>query len=218
MYSLTKENYLKAIYRLSQKGNHKITLTALAEEMSINAASVVDMVKKLSDKKLINYDKKRGAKFTGKGNRIALDVVRKHRLWEVFLLEKLGYSWDVVHEIAEQLEHVKHDELADRLDKFLDYPDHDPHGDPIPNAEGEIPLTANTLLSEIDAGMTCQVAAVNDASPDFLKYLEQLLVSIGTRIKVIETIPFDGSIVIQISQAKTTVSKKVAVSLFVTLT
>ena len=100
--------------------------------------------------------------------------MRKHRLWEVFLLEKLGYSWDVVHEIAEQLEHVKHDELADRLDKFLGYPDHDPHGDPIPNAEGEIPLTANTLLSEIDEGMTCQVAAVNDASPDFLKYLEQL--------------------------------------------
>lgn len=216
MHSLTEENYLKAIYRLSQKGLDKITPTALAEEMSINAASVVDMIKKLSDKKLINYDKQKGAKLTAQGNKIALDIVRKHRLWEVFLLEKLGYSWDVVHDIAEQLEHIKHEELADRLDKHLGFPKYDPHGDPIPNAKGEIPSIANTLLSEIEVCKTCQVTAVKDTSAVFLQYLEQLSIKIRTKIKVLEKIPFDGSMTIQIEKdVKTTVSKKFAESLFV---
>lgn len=216
MHSLTEENYLKAIYRLSQKGLDKVTPTALAEEMSINAASVVDMIKKLSDKKLISYDKHKGVKLTALGNKIALDIVRKHRLWEVFLLEKLGYSWDIVHDIAEQLEHVKHEELADRLDKYLGFPEYDPHGDPIPNAKGEIPSIANTLLSEIEVGKTCQVTAVKDTSAVFLQYLEQLSIKIGTKIKILEKIPFDGSMTVQIEKdVKTTVSKKFAESLFV---
>lgn len=216
MHSLTEENYLKAIYHLSQKGLDKITPTALAEEMSVNAASVVDMIKKLSEKKLINYDKQKGVKLTAQGNKIALDIVRKHRLWEVFLLEKLDYSWDVVHDIAEQLEHIKHEELADRLDKFLGYPEYDPHGDPIPNAKGEIPSTASTLLSEIEEGKICQVTAVKDTSAVFLQYLEQLSIKIGTKIRVLEKIPFDGSMAVQVGkEVKTTVSKKFAVSLFV---
>lgn len=216
MHSLTEENYLKAIYRLSQKGLDKITPTALAEEMSVNAASVVDMIKKLSEKKLISYDKQKGAKLSAQGNKIAIDIVRKHRLWEVFLLEKLGYSWDVVHEIAEQLEHIQHEELADRLDKLLGYPEYDPHGDPIPNAKGEIPSTENTLLSEIEEGNICQVTAVKDTSAVFLQYLEQLSIKIGTKIKVLEKIPFDGSMVVQLGkEVKVTVSKKFAESLFV---
>lgn len=216
MHSLTEENYLKAIYRLSQKDLDKITPTALAEEMSINAASVVDMIKKLSDKKLISYDKQKGANLTGQGNKIALDIVRKHRLWEVFLLEKLGYTWDVVHDIAEQLEHIKHEELANRLDKYLGFPEYDPHGDPIPNSKGEIPTIANTVLSEIEEGKNCQVAAVKDTSVVFLQYLEQLSIKIGTNIKVLEKIPFDGSMNIQIEKdVNTTVSKKFADSLFV---
>lgn len=216
MHSLTEENYLKAIFRLSQKGLDKTTPTALAEEMRINAASVVEMIKKLSDKKLISYDKQKGVKLTVQGNKIALDIVRKHRLWEVFLLEKLGYSWDVVHDIAEQLEHIKHEELSDRLDKFLGYPEYDPHGDPIPNAKGEMPSTANTLLSEIKEGKICQVTAVKDTSAVFLQYLEQLSIKIGTKVKVLEKIPFDGSMVVQIGKdVKATVSKKFADSLFV---
>lgn len=216
MHTLTEENYLKAIYRLSQKGNGKITPTAIAEEVSVNAASVVDMIKKLTEKKLISYDKSKGAKLTDKGNKIALEIVRKHRLWEVFLLEKLGYSWDVVHEIAEQLEHIKHEGLTDRLDKFLDFPEYDPHGDPIPKANGEMPTTVNTLLSEIEIGKTCQVAAVKDTSTIFLQYLEKLSVNIGTKIKVLDKIPFDGSMTIQIGKdTKTAVSKKFAESLFV---
>jgi DtxR family Mn-dependent transcriptional regulator len=216
MHSLTEENYLKAVYHLTKKGMDKITPTAMAEEMSINAASVVDMIKKLSGKKLITYDKQQGAKLTDHGNKIAIDIVRKHRLWEVFLLEKFGYSWDVVHDIAEQLEHIKHKDLADRLDKFLGYPKYDPHGDPIPNANGEIPSTANILLSDIEVGKICQVTAVKDTSAVFLQYLEQLGINIGTKIEVFEKIAFDGSMVVQIGKDfKTTVSKKLAESLFV---
>ncbi len=216
MNSLTEENYLKAIYRLSEKGNTKITPTAIAEAISVNAASVVDMIKKLSEKKLITYDKTKGAKLTDKGTKTALAVVRNHRLWEVFLLEKLGYSWDVVHEIAEQLEHIKHPELADRLDKFLGYPQYDPHGDPIPKSSGEMSTTVKTLLSEIAVGKICRVVAVKDTSPMFLQYLLQLSVSISTKIKVLDKIPFDGSMTIQIGKdTKATVSKKFAESLLV---
>ena len=216
MNSLTEENYLKAIYRLSQIGNIKITPTAIAEAISVNAASVVDMIKKLSEKKLISYDKTKGAKLTDKGMKTALAIVRNHRLWEVFLLEKLGYSWDVVHGIAEQLEHIKHPELADRLDKFLGFPKYDPHGDPIPKSSGEMPTTVKTLLSEIALGKICRVATVKDTSPMFLKYLLQLSVSINTKIKVLDKIPFDGSMIIQIGKdTKTTVSKKFAESLLV---
>ncbi len=215
-HTLTEENYLKAIFLLSQKENEKITPTLIAEEMNINAASVVDMIKKLSEKKLISYDKTKGTKLTDKGNKIALNIVRKHRLWEVFLLEKLGYSWDVVHEIAEQLEHIKHDELADRLDKLLGFPEYDPHGDPIPKSNGEMPRAITTMLSEIEIGKTCQVAAVKDTSAVFLQYLEQLSINIGTKIKVLDKILFDGSMAIQIGKDfKTTVSKKFAESLLV---
>lgn len=216
MHSLTEENYIKAIYRLAQKGKTKITPTAIAEAINVNAASVVDMIKKLVEKKLINYDKTKGAKLTDKGYKLALDIVRNHRLWEVFLLKKLGYSWDVVHELAEQLEHIKHNELADRLDKFLGFPEYDPHGDPIPKSNGKIPATAHTLLSDIETGRTCRVAAVKDTSPMFLQYLLQLSVSIGTKIKVLDKTLYDGSLSIQIGKDfKTNVSLKFAQSLFV---
>ena len=174
------------------------------------------MIKKLVEKKLISYDKTKGAKLTEKGHKLALGIVRNHRLWEVFLLEKLGYSWDVVHEIAEQLEHIKHDELADRLEKFLGFPEYDPHGDPIPKSNGEMPVIVSTLLAEMAIGKTCRVVAVKDTSTLFLQYLQQLSVRIGTKIKVLDRVPYDGSIHIQIGkERKTTISKKFAESLLV---
>ncbi len=216
MHSLTEENYLKAIYALSQNGNIKITPTLIAEEVKVNAASVIDMIKKLSQKKLITYDKIKGAKLTDKGGKAAISIIRNHRLWEAFLLEKLNYSWDVVHEIAEQLEHIKHPELADRLDKFLGYPDYDPHGDPIPKSNGVMPKTFKILLTEIEIGKTCRVAAVKDTSSVFLQYLEKLAIGIGTKIKVLDKIDFDGSMSVQIGKgAKTIISKKFADSLLV---
>ncbi len=215
-HSLTEENYLKAIFSIAQKGRQKITITSLASVLQVNAASVVDMLKKLTDKKLINYDKVKGARLTEKGSKVAVTIVRNHRLWEVFLHEKLGYSWDVVHEIAEQLEHIKHEELADRLDQFLGHPEFDPHGDPIPKANGELPKVATTLLSELESGKSGKVAAVKDTSAVFLQYLQQLSIGIGTRLKVLEKIPFDDSIVILIGkEEKKSVSRKFADSLLV---
>ena len=131
--TFSEENYLKAIYHLEKQGHRKVSATAIAEELDNNPASVVDMLKRLSDKKLIQYDKNKGAVLTAAGQKVAVLIVRKHRLWEVFLHDKLGYSWDEVHDIAEQLEHIRDYDLPDRLDKFLGFPKYDPHGDPIPS-------------------------------------------------------------------------------------
>jgi DtxR family Mn-dependent transcriptional regulator len=216
MPSLSEENYLKAIYSLSQSNEGKISLTAIAESLGNNPVSVIDMLRKLGDKKLLIYDKKKGAKLTEKGHKTAIDVVRKHRLWESFLVEKLGYGWDKVHEIAEQLEHVHDTELANRLEKFLGYPEFDPHGDPIPKANGKIARISKTQLSEIDSGKSCFVTAVKNTSSEFLQYLQKLEIGIGTRIKVVEKIPFDESVVIQIEKgSKTTISKKLSQSILV---
>ncbi len=217
MQTLSEENYLKAIYKIGKPNfTEKISPTAIAEELNNNPASVVDMIKKLVDKKLISYEKTKGVKFTDKGKKAALLIVRKHRLWEVFLLEKLAYSWEEIHDIAEQLEHIHHPDLADRLDKFLGFPQFDPHGDPIPKSNGEIPVTSNTTLEEIEPGKKCQVVGVKDTSTPFLQYLKQLNVGIGTKISIIEKIAYDGSLIIKIgTEGNTTVSKKFSENILV---
>jgi DtxR family Mn-dependent transcriptional regulator len=209
VHTLTEENYLKAIFRISQNADVKITPTAIAEMLKNNPASVIDMIKKLSDKKLIDYDKREGVKLTESGLNDAIQIVRKHRLWEVFLLEKLNYNWDEIHDIAEELEHIQDDTLADRLDKFLGFPEYDPHGDPIPKANGKVPKSFSVTLANVKDGATCRVAAVKDTSSTFLQYLLKLNIGIGTSIRLIEKIPFDNSLVISIvGKEKTTVSQK----------
>lgn len=209
VHTLTEENYLKAIFRISQNADVKITPTAIAEMLKNNPASVIDMIKKLSDKKLIDYDKREGVKLTERGLNDAIQIVRKHRLWEVFLLEKLNYNWDEIHDIAEELEHIQDKTLADRLDKFLGFPEYDPHGDPIPKANGKVPKSFSVTLANVKDGTTCRVAAVKDTSSTFLQYLLKLNIGIGTSIRLIEKIPFDNSLVISIGEKeKTTVSQK----------
>ena len=216
MGSLSEENYLKAIYHLAQADNEKVTPTAIAKMLENNPASVIDMLKKLVEKKLISYDKKKGAKLTASGIKAAMEIVRKHRLWEVFLLEKLNYKWDEVHNLAEQLEHVGDSHLADRLDKFLGHPDYDPHGDPIPKADGKIAQVFKTKLIEAEPGKKYKVVAVKDDSAEFLSYLQKLGIGIGTKLKVIEKIPFDGSLVVQIGKnANITISHKFAENVLV---
>jgi DtxR family Mn-dependent transcriptional regulator len=216
MQTLSEENYLKAIYHIAGQGSDKVSVTAVSEALGNNPASVVDMLKKLTKKKLIQYDKSNGAKFTEKGLKSALLVVRKHRLWEVFLHSKLGYNWDEVHAMAEQLEHIQHLDLADRLEKFLGFPEYDPHGDPIPKSNGQMPNTFKKMLSETDVGESCTIVAVKDTSSVFLQYLQHLSITIGTKVKVLERIQFDGSMTIQIRRdLKTTVSRKFAESLLV---
>jgi len=209
MNTLSEENYLKAIFRLSQKSDEKISPTAIAEALGNNAASVVDMIRKLTDKQLIEYDKKIGVRLTEQGLKDSILIVRKHRLWEVFLLEKLGFHWDEIHDIAEELEHVSNVNLADRLDKFLGFPEYDPHGDPIPKANGKLPKSFTVSLAEAKTGTSCRVAAVRDTSNSFLQYLLKLGIGIGTTLNVLEKIEFDHSLVIQIGDGdKTTVSER----------
>ena len=216
MQTLSEENYLKAIYHLSRQGDVKVSAKAIADHMENNPASIIDMLRKLGEKKLIQYDKTKGARLTEKGLKAALQIVRKHRLWEVFLHQELGYSWHEVHDIAEQLEHIRDDELANRLDQFLGFPDYDPHGDPIPKSDGQLPGTSRTTLAEMEPGKPCQVVAVKDTSTAFLQYLQQLKIGIGTRLQVTEIIPFDGSLAIVIGKnEKATVSKKFADSILV---
>lgn len=209
MHTLSEENYLKSIYRLSQDEGVKITPTAIAESLRNNPASVVDMIRKLTDKQLIAYDKKSGVSLTPQGLKSAILIVRRHRLWEVFLLEKLGYHWDEIHDIAEELEHINDTTLADRLDKFLGFPEYDPHGDPIPKANGKMAKAYSVTLADMKAGTDCRVAAVRDTSSAFLQYLLKLDIGIGTNITLVEKISFDNSLVISINgAANTTVSQK----------
>ncbi len=209
MPSFSEENYLKAIYHLSKQNADKVSVKAIADALKNNPASVIDMVKKLKNQKLIQYDKVKGAKLTAKGEETALTIVRKHRLWEVFLKEKLGYNWDEVHDIAEQLEHIKQNDLADRLDKFLNFPEYDPHGDPIPKQNGKVPDVSRVTLFEAKIDKTYCVVAVKDTSKSFLQYLQDLEIGIGTKIKVTEKIKFDESMRILIGKnQKVTVSKK----------
>lgn len=214
--SLSEENYLKEIHHLAQNGEAKVSLTALAGRLGVNAASAVDMVRKLSGKKLLTYDKARGVKLTTSGTRVALSIIRSHRLWEVFLLQHLKYSWDEVHGIAEQLEHVKDPALVDRLDEYLGRPDYDPHGDPIPKPDGRIPRIPKTTLADVAKGATCTVAGIKDTSPAYLQYLQRLRISIGTRLKVVERIEYDRSLVIETGKGtRTGVSRQFAESVLV---
>jgi DtxR family Mn-dependent transcriptional regulator len=218
VHTLSEENYLKAIYHLGKDGEEKISPTAISQALNNNPASVIDMLKKLGDKKLLQYEKSKGVKLTEKGKKSALSVIRNHRLWEVFLVKKLGYTWDAVHVIAEQLEHVHQDELADRLDKYLSFPQYDPHGDPIPTSEGEMPSLSTITVLDVAAGKSCKVVGVRDTSASFLRYLQKLNISIGTVIKMVDTIDFDGSVNLLIGKnTRTTVSKKFAESVLVEL-
>lgn len=204
----SEENYLKAIYHLG-KMETKVSPKAIADALENNPASVIDMLKKLQDKELITYDKSNGAFLTPPGESTALDIIRKHRLWEVFLVEKLNYGWDEVHDIAEQLEHIHDDQLAKKLDDFLGNPAVDPHGDPIPSSSGKMPVYATTLLSDISINQSCKVGSVRDTSAPFLKYLKQLEVGLGARITVMDKQEFDNSMVITINGGtQKTVSNK----------
>jgi len=204
----SEENYLKAIYHLGKTEN-KVSPKAIADALENNPASVIDMLKKLQEKELITYDKTKGAFLSRTGEIAALDIIRKHRLWEVFLVDKLNYGWDEVHDIAEQLEHIHDDQLAKKLDDFLGNPAFDPHGDPIPGSNGKMPVYANTLLSDIAVNQVCKVGSVRDTSPAFLKYLKQLDLGLGAKIKVLEKQEFDNSMVITINggQQKTVSNK-----------
>ena len=172
------------------------------------------MLKKLAQKDLINYVKYQGVTLTDQGRKYALSIIRKHRLWEVFLVDKLGFRWDEIHEIAEQLEHVQSSLLTDRLDAFLNYPEFDPHGDPIPNAKGQISSLRQVFLCDMESGKTGTIAGVKDSSTLFLQYLEKIGIGIGSSFRIMDKISFDKSVEILVDNRKILVSREVAANLF----
>ena len=202
MNSFTEENYLKAIYKLEEKGHDKITTNAIAEKVNTMPASVTDMLKKLADKKLIKYEKYKGVSLTKSGEKVAVSTIRKHRLWEMFLVDKLGFKWDEVHDIAEQLEHIQSDMLVKRLDDFLKNPKFDPHGDPIPNEKGLFHSAKTIPLSEVDPLNKITIMAVIDHNPAFLQYLDKNGLSLGNKIWVKEIIDYDKSMNIMVNNSK----------------
>ncbi len=215
MYSLSEENYLKAIFQLQKNSTDGVSTNAIAEKMETKASSVTDMVKRLSEKKLVSYKKYKGVKLSSKGKQTAVQVIRKHRLWEVFLVDQLNFSWDEVHEVAEQLEHIKSKKLIKELDKFLDYPKMDPHGDPIPDENGNIIVSEKVLLSETELNSTVICVGVKDSSTDFLKFLDKNNISLGKKIKVLEKESFDESMLIKVEDIKLRISKQVSSNIYV---
>ncbi len=218
MLSITEENYLKALLKVGTVSDEKLSagINDISAHLGVKPATATDMFKKLKEKNLVDYKKYGKISFTAEGKNSALNIVRKHRLWETFLFEKLNFTWDEVHEVAEQLEHVKSVKLIDKLEEFLGFPQFDPHGDPIPQANGEMIPQARLVLSKLKAGDTCTVVAVKDTSNVFLKYLEKLGVTIGTPLEIHDVISFDNSLVLKIGdQEPRNVSMKFAESLFV---
>ena len=215
-YTKTEENDLKAIYSLQVKIGKEVSTNELASSLETKASSVTDMVKKLDKKELITYEKYKGVSLTNLGKEIAINIIRNHRIWEVFLVEKLGYKWDEVHEIAEQLEHIKSEELVDRLDDFLEYPSFDPHGDPIPDREGNIPVRKEAIaLNELKKGETGIVVGVKNTDIDFLQFLEEMNLTLGKSIQVEKVFDFDKSKVVKTGQQTVTISKEVGSFLIV---
>ncbi len=210
MLSLTEENYLKAIYHLSGGGANAVLTNAIAEAMDTKPASVTDMVKRLATKNLISYERYYGANVTRQGKTEALSIIRKHRLWETFLVEKLGFHWDEVHDVAEQLEHIHSPVLIEKLDEFLGYPSTDPHGDPIPDKNGKIHSTRQIPISEASGKKTVTVRAVKDSSPAFLQHLNKIGIQIGTSIKIVEKNEYDNSLEIIVDGKKKSISKEVS--------
>ena len=216
-YSVSEENYIKSIFHL-QEQEGMVTTNELSASLKTKPASVTDMMKKLKTKKLIHYERYQGFRLTQEGNKVALHIIRRHRLWEYFLAEKLKFTWDEVHEVAEELEHVTNKKLIDRLDEFLGFPRVDPHGDPIPDTNGKIKMLKKIGLEELPLHTVANVSSVSDHSSELLELLEHKSISIGTKLEVKKKFEFDGSMEVRIGrQPAFTISKQLAETIFVSL-
>lgn len=214
-FSTSEENYIKAIYHL-QQADGTVTTNELAEKLQAKPASITDMMKKLKGKKLVNYQPYRGFRLTVEGNKIALGIIRRHRLWEFFLAEKLKFSWDEVHEIAEELEHVSNKKLIDKLDAFLGNPKFDPHGDPIPDANGKLENGKKISLTELALNKPALVSQVINQSPSLLDALRHQHITIGVKLEIKRKIEFDNSLEIKINKLPaTTISGLLAKNIYV---
>ena len=211
----SEENYLKTIFHLGGGNAQSITTNAIAEQMETKPSSVTDMAKKLAEKGLVHYVKYQGVSLTDSGIKTALSIIRKHRLWEVFLVKKLDFSWDEVHEVAEQLEHIKSEKLIDKIDELLEFPKYDPHGDPIPTKDGKFMERDKQLLSEMPVNTQGVCVGVKDSSAPFLKFLDKNNIALGHTIKVLEKEDFDQSLHIEMQGKELRISHQIAANLYV---
>lgn len=215
-YSASKENYLKAIFHL-QTQDGVVTTNEVAEELQTRAASVTDMLKKLKDQKLLIYEKYRGFKLSAEGRKVAIQIIRKHRLWEYFLVQKLQFGWDEVHEIAEELEHISSKKLIDKLDEYLGFPKTDPHGDPIPDSSGKFERVEQVNLLDLPLNHWAEISGVTDQSHEILELLRHKNLAIGTRLEIKKKFSFDNSLEVKVKhhQPSVTISEEVAKNIFV---
>ena len=214
-FSSSEENYIKSIFHL-QQGEGTVTTNALAAQLHTKAASVTDMLKKLKAKKLLNYQPYQGFTLSAEGRRVALGIVRKHRLWEYFLVHSLQFGWDEVHAIAEELEHINSELLVEKLDAFLSFPKFDPHGDPIPDSNGKMESTKQLNLIDLELSREAEVSAVGSQSTELLELLRHKNIGIGSRLSVVKKFSFDNSIEIKIkSLPPFSISQQLAQTLFV---
>jgi DtxR family Mn-dependent transcriptional regulator len=213
--SHSEENYLKTLYKLGSQEVKKVNNIALAKSLSLNPATVLEMVRKLAKKGLAEVLPDKTIHLTDKGRKKALLTIRKHRLWEVFLVEKLQYKWNEVHELAEQLEHVESNSLTDRLDAFLGYPSFDPHGDPIPDKQGRIRMNPSVPLSNCPKGKTYTVANLAETGDQFLNYLNKINIRLGTKIRLVEINEYDGSLTVTVTRKSLQLTEKAARNILV---
>ena len=217
MPTITVENYLKAIYSRQGETGRREKTKEIADDLEVSLPSVSGMIKSLSEEGLVEYEPYKGVRLTEQGRKTALHVIRNHRLIEVFLMRTLGYSWDEVHPEAERLEHAVSDRLVERIDAFLDYPRVDPHGDPIPTAEGELHRREVVNLCETDEGMQVRIERVLDQTPEVLRYLERIGLKPGAVVRITEILSFDGQMFLDVDGEKVTVSESLAGKMLVTL-
>jgi len=215
MTTLAEENYLKAILKISNYSSDTVSTNAIAKELKTKASSVTEMIKKLTDKKLVYHQKYKGVSLSKSGYKTAIDIVRKHRLWECFLVSKLKFDWDEVHDVAEQLEHIKSSKLINSLDIFLGKPKKDPHGEPIPNINGEFSKSNSLLLNEFPYDVSGEVIGVTNDNPSLLKYLDSIKLTIGSKVIINKKIDFDNSFEIVINNRQSHISYEVAKTLLI---
>jgi len=211
----SEENYLKTLFKLENQKDKKVNNTALAKALNLNPATVLEMIRKLTDRKMVQLRLDKSIQLTEKGKKKALLTIRKHRLWEVFLVEKMNYKWNEVHELAEQLEHIESTDLVDRLDSFLGKPSFDPHGDPIPDKNGKIKTNLSVPLSDCAAGKYYTVMNLTDTNDGFLQYLEKLNILPGIKIKLQEKHEYDNSLSVEVQKKTVQLSEKVARNILV---
>ena len=216
MKNISKEDYLSVIYKTADS-NGVIKANQIAEKLNISGAAVTDMLRKLSKEGFVDYKRYKGIKLTKSGEEYARSMVRRHRIWEVFLHQIVGLPWDKVHNEAENLEHSSSDELINRLEEMLDYPEFDPHGDPIPDRNGKMPKgNLGIPLSTIQAGNAVKVNRVHDFDSSFLQYITNIGIELNKEVTVLDTLEFDHSLLIEVDKKKTSISNKVAANIFVT--